>query len=146
MACGRHTAGMESGRSRRLGLIGLGFASVVLLGNGIPMIIGAATNIVFVHSLAAVGLGLVLAPAGIGLIAAAIRLYTGSHGWWLASLGLLPVAAAFQFFDAYVLGDGRVPLVSGIIMPAAALTCLLLRPVRFLVAPAGSPAKAESSI
>jgi hypothetical protein len=137
---------MASGTTRRLGLSGLGFPSVVLLGNGIPMVIAAVVNIVFVHSLAAVGLGLVLASVGIGLIAAAIRLYAGSHGWWLASLGLLPVAAAFQFFDAYVLGDGRVPVVSGIIMPAAALTCLLLPPVRALVAPAGPPASAESAI
>jgi hypothetical protein len=137
---------MESGTTRRLALVGLGSASVVLLGNGIPMIIAAVVNIVFVHSLAAIGLGLVLAATGVGLIAAAIRLYTGSHRWWLVSLGLLPVAAAFQFFDAHVLGDGRVPFVSGIVMPAAAVTCLLLRPVRNRVAPAGPPAKAESAI
>jgi hypothetical protein len=36
--------------------------------------------------------------------------------------------------------------VSGIIMPAAELNCLLLPPVRALVAPAGPPAQAESAI
>ncbi|MBX6723690.1 MAG: hypothetical protein IRY92_10740, partial [Dactylosporangium sp.] len=75
-----------------------------------------------------------------GLITAAVRLYAGGHKWWLASLALLPITAAFQFFDAYVFGDGQVPVGSGIILPAAAVACLLLPPVRLLIGPAGPTA------
>jgi hypothetical protein len=135
---------MESGTARRLGLIGLGFASVVLLGSGVPMVIAAALHILFGRSLASVGWALVFGSGGVVLSVAAIRLHACGSGWWGASLGLLPVVAAFQFLDAYVFGDGRVPVVSGVILPTAALACLLLRPVRDLAAPALPPVKAES--
>jgi hypothetical protein len=139
-------AAMERGTARRLGLIGLGLASVVLLGNGVPMVIAAALHVVFGHSLASVGWAVALAPVGVVLSVTAIRLHTGGHGWWRASVGLLPVAAAFQFLDAYLFGDGRVPVVSGVILPTAALACLLLRPATDLASPAVPPVKAESPL
>ncbi|NJC63435.1 hypothetical protein HC028_02755 [Planosporangium flavigriseum] len=129
---------MEISSSRRARPAELVFASAVLLINGVPMLFAAVVSIAFVRTLTAAGTGLALAGLGAALITAVIRLYTGSRVWWVASFGLLPVSGAAHFLDAFMFGDGRVPAAWGIVMPTAALVCLLLRPVRTLFTPQAS--------
>jgi hypothetical protein len=107
------TASVAGRTSRNRRDLGLAFASVVLFLNGLPIVLAAIVNLVFGRTLTNAGLGLLLAPIGVGMIWAAICLRPGRRRWWLASLILLPVAAAAQFFDAYALGKGEFPLYGG---------------------------------
>lgn len=110
-------------------------ASIVLLCNGIPMALAGILNVMLARTLVAIVLGLSIALLGTAMIAAAIRLYAGSRSWWIVGLSLVPIGAAGQFVDTYVFGDGRIPIVWGVIMPLAALVSLLLPSVKSALNP-----------
>lgn len=128
---------MAGSTSRNRRDLGLAFASFVLFINGLPMAFAAIVNCLFGRTVATAGLGLLLAPIGVGMIWTAICLRAGGRPWWLAALILLPVAAAGRFFDAYAVGKGEFPLVWGVLMPAGALACLLMPALRAVVMPTG---------
>ncbi|MCI0685794.1 MAG: hypothetical protein L0Y54_00950 [Sporichthyaceae bacterium] len=99
------------------------------------MLFAAILNVVLGDVAGSVRLGVVEAIVGLGLVTAAVRLSAGRRGWWIASFGLLPIVAAVHFWDALVLGSGRLPIVWGIVMPSLALGCLVLPSTRAFFGP-----------
>jgi hypothetical protein len=53
----------------------------------------------------------------------------------MAAMGLLPMVGVVVVLDAWAFGPGRLPVVSGMIVPAGAWACLWLPSARAFVAP-----------
>jgi hypothetical protein len=112
--------------SRKRPPIAVFFPSLVLLLAGMGLAVAALFNLAFVHTPAAVAVAAAFTVASAAMIPTALRLYGGRRSGRIATMGLLPVVAAAQFFDAFVLGGGRFPLTAGVVVPGLALICLFL--------------------
>jgi hypothetical protein len=100
--------------------------SLVLLLAGAGMVVGALSNVVVIHATTSVVVAIVAAIVGVPAIVAAWHLYVGNRLAWMAAMGLLPMVGVVALLEAWVFEAGRVPVISGLIVPAAAWTCLYL--------------------
>jgi hypothetical protein len=112
--------------SRKRPPIAVFFPSLVLLLAGVGLAVGALLNLVFTHTPAAVAVAAAFTVVSVAMIPTAFRLYDGRRSGRIAAMGLLPVVAAAQLFDAFVFGGGRFPLAAGVVVPGLALICLFL--------------------
>jgi hypothetical protein len=106
--------------------------SLVLLLAGAGMVVGALSTVVVIHATTSVVVAIVAALVGVPAIGTCTSA-TVSPGW--PAMGLLPMVGVVALLEAWVFEAGRAPVISGLIVPAAAWTCLYLPSTRAFVAP-----------